>query len=350
MEPTSVLDWVNGLIASHMVDDVTQTQLRSEYSAIRELTANSKTVSELQFTQKLRVRETPSIQWIGIMESTPNIRQDLTASVTYQMVRSEEKIHWDDFEYDQMDEERFFDHIEEQIKAAVQKTHEFWDSGLINPRTSASATKELHGLAGLAPPLDAGEENTIPSYSAQTVIYGNGSTDTLLGGTDVSTVGYNRLKRMAATYTGSLGEGFIHTLMQARVRNKMRPIKGIKQGQKAGGRTFLLFPTKQFEEYNAIRRHSNGQSPDTFDFEDGKLDMLPVIHCPALDDLSDEPVFMVNSNYLYVRKGKKWMSWTNPVQSRDALTTNTKGLYASGMLVLTDPRRGVVRIHKPIAA
>lgn len=354
VQASGIGDLVDAVFPDVERDSVVQTQARVDYPGTRFFMEQGREGGS-PHRVNLRVRETETFAWTDLFETTPNLRVDVMAKATFEAVKSEEKVHFDGGEEALIsrDEDRIYDHIEEQYNAAVLKTYEGWDDALAGLPLSSADTKKLRGIPFILRPLAAGEENPDGDFDGVYARYVNGATTSLLGEADLSDPANTRLRPWAATIGPDLDEAWVRTLRLARINTKFRAIPKMPRNDESGGRRVLFMGTSDFSRAIENANASRPASPDgDYDaISEPKLGGVPMVHWPALDSLPYRAMFLVNTAAVYGRRlPRRWMMWTKATNSRDGVDIFTKGLICQGYMATKNPREAGACLHEPIAA
>lgn len=352
LEFSDIGDLVDAVFDDLDKDEVEQTQDLANYSAVRMLTEGAKT-GGTPHRSNIRLRETDSVKWVKIMETTANRRRDLNAKMTSEAVHTEEKIHYDMKEeaFISRDSQRILDHIKEQRNGAIIAVMDLWERALATMPESADDTESVKGLLYHLRPITAGQESWNGDFVGQNVYYGDGSASSMYQGLDRSTAEHTRLRNFAINIGPDFDSGTIRALRLARIETNFRSLPGVTQNRR--GRKVLFVGTdwldKILDTNNTAR--PTGADGDVDALMEAKIGGMAVVHCPALDEIAWAPMIGVDLSKVQFKKIKDmWMKWTPAVNSREGLAIWTKGCMCSGYTHGVNPREAGFVAHTPIAA
>lgn len=349
MDFDSIGDLANAVIDDFEQDEVEQTQSRVDYPGVRLLMDDAEEGTTPHRTN-IRLRETPSFRWVGLFETTPNMRVDLTSKLTAEAVKSEEKAHFDGSEeaFISKDETRIFDHLKEQYDGAKLATYEGWDEGLALTPINANDRKSIKGVLYYIRPMAAGLENADGDFVGVEAIYQNGATTSSQGGEDRSDPANTRMRNWAFTIGEQWDDALIRGMRLARINTGFRSIPGAKGRRR---RRVVACGTNRFNQALESANASRPATPDG-DYDaimDPKVGGLPLVHWPALDVVAYDPLIGIDLNKVYARKiPNRWMKWTPSVNSRDGIDIFTKALICQALTHCSNPRESGWIGHLPI--
>lgn len=356
---TGIVDLANAVIPSFKKDKVRQTQLLQRHPLIRRLILGAETMSGGIERTDIRLRDTNTARWVGLFDTMPGNRTDLMGKLSTEVRHIQEEMIFDEKEeaFTSGNETRIYHHLKQQYNGVIGK---MWDSveraGWGAPANSSDSLT-LQGISFLMPGLAVAEESTVGTFNAQTARYGTTGTTTTVQGVDLSDALNANVRRAAATYSGEINEGAIETVTSLRTLTNFEFLSGFEETDDSGesfkaGGSFLAVPTYQYNQciaYANKRFLQNADSEINMQTKEIMVDGMLIVHAPALDALTDQPMFAINTSEVYAKiladRSFKW----NPATWLGGETWQ-KLCVLSGLIHVANPRVAGFRIHKKYAA
>lgn len=300
------------------------------------------------------MRETGTARHVGLYERTPNPVGSTLAEVNAHWTHTEGKMTYERREF-VMNASRA--EIISILKA--RRTECYQDIANLIERScwfapeSASDKINALGTPYWINPLAPGESDAVGGFNGTTVVFGDGSTSTIVGGIDKSLAENRRFRNYAAT-RGAFGVGVLEQLRRMAGR---LDFMGPQVVRKENGSMVPIWGWYSNQDdadgYESMVNSGPDDKKGDFSPFNGQLAFkrIPWYRVPALDELVYEPIYLLNHAHFfpYVLRDE-WMKEDDPVREPNARNTFTVGVDCSWQLFCTNVRSGGGVLHRPIAA
>lgn len=303
------------------------------------------------YEKQIRIRKSNLARFVNLFEYTSSRVTDVLAKQRSTWVHFERYMVFDERE-EAMNSgpERIVDIMEARLSDVYEDLIFLIEDALATVPNSASHVA-LRGPLYWLPSLAAGLTDPVGGFNGTTVTYAGGSTGTLIGELERSSVFNQRGRSYNGTWTtGEIDDPFLDLLRRARRRTSFNSLPGLR-GDKPDNKkpNYLLMPQPLVEQCE--KRANKG--PDDYQndlnrFVDPTIAGMQIVAVPTWDSLAYTPVVGVRTSKWIARVlANRWML-KKPARNADGSASIWHiPVEGSCLTQCDDPRSGGFHLHAP---
>lgn len=310
---------------------------------------------------EVRLRASGTAQWVAPYGTTANTVQNFTAKAFAPWRAFEEKIHKSDLEGNMnRGPEALLDMMIPKMDGALEGIYNMLEDALAGSPPSSADTDQIYGLGSWLSPCGTVSSSayvtatdTTGGFNGQMIRYDNGDASYTVAGIDASDVANSRWRTYCATHGGTMNATLVQQIVRALTRTDFKTIPGTEgKSMRRTGKQVLLMGHTFADQYEAIVNSGpDWLNGDAAGKTNVKIRSVPVVRVQALENYSHNPIFGVNTKYLYGRTLAGYWMKKYPFQSdRDSMHTFTSAILGQCQLICDNRRNAGFQIHGVIAS